>query len=234
MNLPPEEEEEHKHPPKKKKRRKKNAEDDDDKQFYTLSFTYTFAHDNDVVYFAHCYPYSFSRLQEVLAELEASAPKDFLDRQALCRTLAGNRCDLLTITDRRVPTAKPFVVVTARVHPGETNASYIVEGLMRFLLSDREEADELRRRFVFKIVPMLNPDGVVVGNYRTSLAGVDLNRRWSNPSAVRHPTIYAVKQMLARLQGEDRRVVLYCDLHGHSRKMSWFAYGCENAHMGDG
>ena len=26
---------------------------------------------------------------------------------------------------------------------------------------------------------------VVVGNYRTSLAGVDLNRRWSNPSAVR-------------------------------------------------
>jgi murein tripeptide amidase MpaA len=25
---------------------------------------------------------------------------------------------------------------------------------------------------------MLNPDGVIVGNYRTSMAGCDLNRRY--------------------------------------------------------
>ena len=29
---------------------------------------------------------------------------------------------------------------------------------------------------------MLNPDGVVNGNYRSSLAGEDLNRRYANPS----------------------------------------------------
>jgi hypothetical protein len=29
---------------------------------------------------------------------------------------------------------------------------------------------------------MLNPDGVINGNYRCSLAGVDLNRRWKFPS----------------------------------------------------
>jgi murein tripeptide amidase MpaA len=33
-----------------------------------------------------------------------------------------------------------------------------------------------------KLIPMVNPDGVVIGNSRSSLAGVDLNRRWSNPS----------------------------------------------------
>ncbi len=67
--------------------------------------------------------------------------------------------------------------MTGRVHPGESNASYIMEGILEYLLDDNDEnAAELRKRFVFKIVPMLNPDGVIVGNYRCSLSGVDLNR----------------------------------------------------------
>ena len=27
---------------------------------------------------------------------------------------------------------------------------------------------------------------------------------------------------------EDREVILFCDMHGHSRKMNIFMYGCEN------
>lgn len=34
----------------------------------------------------------------------------------------------------------------------------------------------MRAHIVFKIIPMVNPDGVTVGNFRTSLCGVDLNR----------------------------------------------------------
>ena len=37
-------------------------------------------------------------------------------------------------------------------------------------------AVELRKQIVFKVIPMVNPDGVVVGNFRTSLCGRDLNR----------------------------------------------------------
>ena len=68
------------------------------------------------------------------------------------------------------------IVITSRIHPGESNASYIVEGILLFLVSDDEVAKYLRNNFVFKIIPMLNPDGVLIGNYRTSLSGVDLNR----------------------------------------------------------
>jgi hypothetical protein len=49
---------------------------------------------------------------------------------------------------------------------------------------------------VFKIVPMLNPDGVINGNYRCSLSGHDLNRQWKDPSKKLHPTIFYTKLML--------------------------------------
>jgi murein tripeptide amidase MpaA len=51
----------------------------------------------------------------------------------------------------------------------------------------------MREQFIFKIIPMLNPDGVVRGNYRGDALGVDLNRRWNKPSKILHPTIYYSK-----------------------------------------
>jgi len=60
----------------------------------------------------------------------------------------------------------------------------MMEGAIEFLVSEEPEAIFLRDNYIFKIVPMLNPDGVINGNYRCSLAGCDLNRRWITPSKV--------------------------------------------------
>jgi Predicted carboxypeptidase len=53
----------------------------------------------------------------------------------------------------------------------------MMHGVIEFLTSKCVEADVLRQKYIFKIVPMLNPDGVINGNYRCSLIGSDLNRR---------------------------------------------------------
>lgn len=58
------------------------------------------------------------------------------------------------------------------------------------LIENTKESHFLRDKFIFKIIPMLNPDGVIHGNYRCSLAGCDLNRRWKNPNRNFHPEIY--------------------------------------------
>jgi hypothetical protein len=112
----------------------------------------------------------------------------------------------------------------ARVHPGETVSSWMMKGIIDFLCSDCEEAIYLRNSFVFKIIPMMNPDGVVSGNYRTSLAGCDLNRRWINPNEVLHPEIYYAKQMILKLSTQ-RQIAMICDLHGHSGATNIFMYG---------
>eukprot|EP01017_Pseudomicrothorax_dubius_P030176 TRINITY_DN3736_c0_g1_i4.p1 TRINITY_DN3736_c0_g1~~TRINITY_DN3736_c0_g1_i4.p1 ORF type:complete len:304 (+),score=75.68 TRINITY_DN3736_c0_g1_i4:107-1018(+) len=100
-----------------------------------------------------------------------------------------------------------------------------MEYLIAFLVGSSAEAAILRDKYVFKIVPMLNIDGVVNGNYRCNLAGVDLNRQWQDPSRKLHPTIYHTKQMIKKIR-EEREIVLFCDIHGHSRKNNIFFYGC--------
>ena len=52
----------------------------------------------------------------------------------------------------------------------------MANGFIKFLLADNKDAEELRNIANFFIVPMLNPDGVILGNTRTSASGKDLNR----------------------------------------------------------
>jgi hypothetical protein len=101
----------------------------------------------------------------------------------------------------------------------------MMNGALEFLVSDAREARLLRRHYVFKIVPMLNPDGVRYGNYRTSLLGVDLNRRWDSPHKTLHPTIFYTKRLIQSFS-EDREVMACVDMHGHSMKKDVFVYGC--------
>lgn len=85
-------------------------------------------------------------------------------------------CDYLIIGDFNNGKEKKGIMLTSRVHPGESMASYVIEYIINFLIGNTQEAKILRENFIFKIVPMLNIDGVINGNYRCGLAGVDLNR----------------------------------------------------------
>lgn len=120
---------------------------------------------------------------------------------------------------------KKAVVLMARVHPGETVSSFMMQGAIDFLTSSHRNAAFLRKKFVFKIVPMLNPDGVCVGNYRCCLNGSDLNRKWKRPHKRTYPTIFYTKAMIFATAARHE-VKMVCDFHGHTKKKSVFMYGC--------
>ncbi|KFV12514.1 Cytosolic carboxypeptidase 1, partial [Tauraco erythrolophus] len=207
------------------------------KSYYTITFTVTFQHKDDVCYFAYHYPYTYSTLKMHLQKLESMHnPQQIYFRQdVLCETLAGNSCPLVTIT--AMPESnyyehicqfrnRPYIFLSARVHPGETNASWVMKGTLEYLMSNNPSAQCLRESYIFKIIPMLNPDGVINGNHRCSLSGEDLNRQWQNPNPDLHPTIYHAKGLLQYLAAIKRLPLVYCDYHGHSRKKNVFMYGC--------
>lgn len=227
------------------------------KRYYQLSFTYTFEYPQDFVYFAHCYPYALSTLLHDLESFHnhksflrintlcetdghntcplltitddiASYPS-WRSELSLIRMSAPGRklCRLHTPVLPSLHTHKKAVILLGRVHPGETSSSLVLKGAIDFLCGYSRQAQLLRRYFIFRIIPMLNPDGVVHGNTRTTLLGVDLNRRWTNPSKLLHPTLYYTKRLIQTMS-EEREIALVCDLHGHSTKKHVFMYGCQH------
>uniref|UniRef100_A0A8C5UHP4 tubulin-glutamate carboxypeptidase n=1 Tax=Malurus cyaneus samueli TaxID=2593467 RepID=A0A8C5UHP4_9PASS len=177
-------------------------------------------------YFAFCYPFSYTECQDMLAQLDGRfqdcSPLDsvYYHRELLCRSLDNLRVDLLTITschgmqEKREPrldklfpdtstprprcfTGKKVFFLSSRVHPGETPSSFVFNGFLDFILREEDpRAQMLRRMFVFKLIPMLNPDGVVRGHYRTDSRGVNLNRQYLHPDAELHPAVYGAKAVL--------------------------------------
>lgn len=123
----------------------------------------------------------------------------------LTRSLGGLQIPLLTITNEAINISnKRTVIICGRIHPGETNSSWVLHGMIDYLIS--KDASHLRDCLIFKIIPMINPDGVVAGNYRTSFIGKDLNRlylekedeevKYNVMDEILKPEITAMKQLI--------------------------------------
>jgi murein tripeptide amidase MpaA len=119
--------------------------------------------------------------------------------------------------------SKPYVMLTCRVHPGETSASYALEGIINFLLSRDERSNLLLKYFVFLVVPLVNPDGVYHGTYRMDTLGHNLNRFYSTAQSHKQPAIFAIQAIAAHYSS---RLAFFMDIHSHPHpNKGSFIYG---------
>jgi murein tripeptide amidase MpaA len=196
----------------------------------TVQFQIRFPFDNDDVCLCYALPYTYSDLLRSIGNWQRLARPGFFKVEKLCDSEGGREVPSLTITAPTSPLPaedRAIVFVTGRIHPGESNGSFLVHGLIDFLLSDDPLAQYILEHTIVKCVPMINIDGVIAGYYRISLHKFDLNRMWTAPDKILQPVVYETKRLIGELAA-SRKVACYIDFHGHSRLHGTFAYGCPN------
>ena len=197
--------------------------------YSTLSIEIQFPENDDEVYVSMSFPYTVSKLDSLLKYFKHHPTKSqFVTEIPICQSISGNPFRALRICNSQGSVSlsqRRAVVFCARVHPGESTSSFVMQEALEYLLSDSLSLSLLREQVVIYIIPMLNPDGVALGNARCNLGLVDLNRNYSNPSPTQHPTIFNFKKFLKQVKEDHREILVFVDIHSHSKKPNCFLYG---------
>ncbi|MCU8082397.1 M14-type cytosolic carboxypeptidase [Shewanella sp. SM23] len=174
--------------------------------------------DCDAIQIAYFAPYSYERHLDLLSGAQLH-PDVNLEHLGL--TLDGRDITLMKVGNG--DPSKRNIWITARQHPGETMAEWLVEGLVNRLLdNDCPTAKALLDKANFYIVPNMNPDGSVRGHLRTNAIGINLNREWQTPSLEKSPEVYHVVNKM-----QQTGVDLFYDVHGDEGLPYVFLAGCE-------
>jgi murein tripeptide amidase MpaA len=153
--------------------------------------------------YAYFAPYTVGRLEGVLREIGA---QPWVDVSQIGESVEGRPLHVASFGDEDAP--RTFWII-ARQHPGETPASWAMEGLCDRLAKAGDEAVRaLLTAARVLVVPLANPDGAELGNHRTSASGVNQNRVWDNPSAGDAPEVVAMRAAI-----EAMGVDLFFDVH---------------------
>lgn len=149
---------------------------------------------------AKYFPYTVTRKNMLLSGL-ALAPQ-VRSIVSLGSSQQGRAIEKIELTDSSVPDAnKERIWIHSGVHPAETTSYFVVEGLLAWLTSSDPFAEVLLDHALIEIVPMANPDGVFLGNYRTNANSVEIESQWSAPYNSPQPEVIALRTAIANYMG---------------------------------
>ena len=126
----------------------------------------------DEVYVAYTVPYTHTQMLTHIKQLKLLCDDShykLIKFDSLGHSNGNIDIPLLKITNRSKNAAaepKPVIFIIGRQHCGETHSSFILHGFINFLISREVICHKMRELFEFWIAPIVNPDGVVIGNYR--------------------------------------------------------------------
>jgi murein tripeptide amidase MpaA len=178
----------------------------------------------DVVWFAYFAPYSMEQHNDLIAMCASSRVARV---EELGQSLDGRALDLVVAGSGPL---KCWVI--HRQHPGETQAEWFAEGLLKRLLAPPQSRDglvsELMKKCTFFIVPNMCPDGAFRGHLRTNAIGTNLNREWGDTGDYKAPTMMRSPEVFYTLKRMDTEGCdFFVDVHGDETLPYNFISGME-------
>jgi hypothetical protein len=164
--------------------------------------------------------YSYDSL---LADIELWRLSNYVKIDSIGLSVQGRPLWQLTISSNpNYVAGKRTVHVHARTHPQETEGFYVTKEMIKILLSETELAQRIRANCVFYIIPMFNPDGVVLSKPRNNANNVDLEANWNaNPH---QPEVAALKVRFTQLMSSLNPIEVMLNMHSSSECARYFVY----------
>lgn len=107
--------------------------------------------------------------------------------------------------------SKDVIVLLTRQHPPEITGYFAFQSFLQTILNDSDLSKAFLNKYHVLAFPIMNPDGVDLGNWRHNTGGVDTNRDWS---VYEQPEIkQALKYITKFLKKNKGRLVLGLDFH---------------------
>ncbi|XP_018647138.1 Mername-AA213 putative peptidase (M14 family) [Schistosoma mansoni] len=220
-------------------------------EYYQLEWEMEFPYSNDICYLAYSYPYTYTNLKFDINELlMKSKENDLLNKtincDVLCQTRAGNSCFLITITDqsqcmtwchanqfqRRTWYVYTAYVVCPRDRPFccHTRLQLEVQLFPRIL---RRNKKKVEKPIIIYIINCSNCEKHYVRqsgrplHLRPHEHQLAVKCSGCGPLRKSPVSVWVPGQYHNPHTNQLRFDVIYCDIHGHSRRNNIFMYGCD-------
>ena len=226
---------------------------DEKTNLLSIKFEYDLPEDQYVL-FAFCFPWSYEKNEAYLKYLnenyinKKNETNIYYHDEILTLSKEKRKIHLLTITSKsNVESSKKeqyisglfpeknrnnltlhdrhIIFITARVHPGETPGTLTFNGILKTLINADNPLNKLLLdNFVFKLIPIINVDGVSNGYFRLDQDGFNLNRCYLNPNQKINPENYAITRLFY-FYSSKYKVRYYFDLHADMNTRGVYTFG---------
>ena len=112
--------------------------------------------------------------------------------------------------------AKEVLLMIGRQHPPEVSGAFAFFAFAETVFGDSELAVAFRERFRVIAIPLMNPDGVVAGNWRHNMGHLDINRDWG---PFTQPETRLVGDLLDELDAEGYLLRMFVDFHSTDKNV---------------
>jgi predicted deacylase len=133
------------------------------------------------------------------------------------RSVLGESRNKMPVTVLNTTTdADDVLFLVGRQHPAEVTGAIGLWAFYEILAADTELAIRFRQHVKVVAVPLLNPDGVIGGNWRHNLGGTDLNRDWG---PFEQPETKLMKALLDDLDASGKKIRMFLDFHSTQKNV---------------